>query len=192
MDATRPLSRSGVRSYQQVLSVAVLHDDVVEVGDADVGEFVGGGLHGRARGCEGLPRRCRLAVSGRGARRNGSRRRRRRWPSRRRGARSLGRSRQARVDTEDLSVSLTVHPDRQQAGDVDDAATGGQPLPRVDESSGSSPLTYGLRGASGHHRRLPSHATSATTLNGIPSGLVTFETWGLSAPVRTSPSPSNS
>ena len=53
-------------------------------------------------------------------------------------------------------------------------------------------LTYGLRGASGHHRRLPSHATSATTLNGIPSGLVTFETWGLSAPVRTSPSPSNS
>ena len=49
---------------------------------------------------------------------------------------------------------------------------------RVDESSGSSPLTYGLRGASGHHRRLSSHATSATTLNGIPSGLVTFETWG--------------
>ena len=26
---------------------------------------------------------------------------------------------------------------------------------------------------------MPSHATSATTLNGIPSGLVTFETWGL-------------
>ena len=42
-------------------------------------------------------------------------------------------------------------------------------------------MTYGLRGASGHHRRLPSHATSATTLNGIPSGLVTFETWGLGA-----------
>ena len=39
-------------------------------------------------------------------------------------------------------------------------------------------MTYGLRGASGHHRRLPSHTTSATTLNGIPSGLVTFETWG--------------
>ena len=42
-------------------------------------------------------------------------------------------------------------------------------------------MTYGLRSASGHHRRLPSHATSATTLNGIPSGLVTFETWGLGA-----------
>ena len=34
------------------------------------------------------------------------------------------------------------------------------------------------QGPTGHHRRLPSHATSATTLNGIPSGLVTFETWG--------------
>ena len=43
-------------------------------------------------------------------------------------------------------------------------------------------------GASGHHRRLPSHATSATTLNGIPSsGLVTFETWGLSPSIQTSP-----
>ena len=26
------------------------------------------------------------------------------------------------------------------------------------------------------------HATSATTLNGIPSRLVTFETWGLRTP----------
>ena len=54
-----------------------------------------------------------------------------------------------------------------------------EPL-RRSRHSGVPALTYGLRGASGHHRRLPSHATSATTLNGIPSGLVTFKTWGLS------------